>query len=229
MRIIREQEKRAFRDRHGSDDLSTPLAYELNCLREDEARLVSALVASARRNYIKNGVLQAVADLKSDTSDLLINNKQAEELIAQWLRDEDPSLEPTVKIGPDRSGNIRYATQAVVTFDWTARLQLREAIRTGIADVIEEATGIKAAEITEDKHFIDDLDIDSLSMVLIAVEVEDKYKVAVPDEDLASLYTVERVISYILQLACEQPVIALELTERISPQLVPVLHDYLSL
>lgn len=40
--------------------------------------------------------------------------------------------------------------------------------------------------MTIEKSFVDDLDIDSLSMVEIAVQMEDAYGVKIPDEDLAS-------------------------------------------
>ena len=48
---------------------------------------------------------------------------------------------------------------------------------TLIAEIIEEVTGIEPSEITPEKSFVDDLDIDSLSMVEIAVQTEDKYGV----------------------------------------------------
>ncbi|ADG99171.1 phosphopantetheine-binding protein [Segniliparus rotundus DSM 44985] len=73
-------------------------------------------------------------------------------------------------------------------------------IIAGIADIIEEVTGIEPSEITPEKSFIDDLDIDSLSMVEIAVQTEDKYGVTIPDEDLTSLRTVGDVVAYIQKL-----------------------------
>ena len=63
----------------------------------------------------------------------------------------------------------------------------QEEIIAGIAEIIEEVTGIEPSEITPEKSFVDDLDIDSLSMVEIAVQTEDKYGVKIPDEDLAGL------------------------------------------
>ena len=75
----------------------------------------------------------------------------------------------------------------------------------GIAEIIEEVTGIEPSEVTLDKAFIDDLDIDSLSMVEIAVQLEDKYGVKVPDEDLASLRTVGDAVAYIQKLEAENP------------------------
>ncbi|WP_072688427.1 meromycolate extension acyl carrier protein AcpM [Rhodococcus marinonascens] len=79
----------------------------------------------------------------------------------------------------------------------------QEDIITGLAEIIEEVTGIEPSEVTIDKSFVDDLDIDSLSMVEIAVQTEDKYGVKIPDEDLAGLRTVGDAVSYIQKLEAE--------------------------
>ena len=44
---------------------------------------------------------------------------------------------------------------------------------------------------------MDDLDIDSLSMVEIAVQAEDKFGVKIPDDELANLKTVGDAVNYI--------------------------------
>ncbi|BBY63442.1 meromycolate extension acyl carrier protein AcpM [Mycolicibacterium helvum] len=81
----------------------------------------------------------------------------------------------------------------------------QEVLVAGIAEIIEEVTGIEPAEVTIERSFVDDLDIDSLSMVEIAVQTEDKYGVKIPDEDLASLRTVGDVVAYLQQLAADNP------------------------
>ena len=81
----------------------------------------------------------------------------------------------------------------------------QQEIISGIAEIIEEVTGIEPSEITPEKSFVDDLDIDSLSMVEIAVQTEDKYGVKIPDEDLAGLRTVGDVVNYIQKLEEENP------------------------
>jgi len=81
----------------------------------------------------------------------------------------------------------------------------QEEIIAGIAEIIEEVTGIEPSEVTVDKSFVDDLDIDSLSMVEIAVQTEDKYGVKIPDEDLAGLRTVGDAVAYIQKLENENP------------------------
>ena len=72
-----------------------------------------------------------------------------------------------------------------------------EEIRTGLADIVEEVAGVAADDVTLDKSFVDDLDIDSLSMVEIAVAAQDKFGVEIPDDQLKDLKTVQDVIDYV--------------------------------
>ncbi|CAN5119068.1 meromycolate extension acyl carrier protein AcpM [soil metagenome] len=79
----------------------------------------------------------------------------------------------------------------------------QEEIIAELGQIVEEVTGIEPSEVTVDKSFVDDLDIDSLSMVEIAVQTEDKYGVKVPDEDLAGLRTFGDIVAYIQKLEAE--------------------------
>ena len=74
-------------------------------------------------------------------------------------------------------------------------------IQTGIAEIVQDIADIDAAEVTPDKSFVDDLDIDSLSMVEIAVQVEDRFGVKVPDDELANLKTVGDAVDYVAKAA----------------------------
>ncbi|WP_431956701.1 meromycolate extension acyl carrier protein AcpM [Nocardia lijiangensis] len=87
----------------------------------------------------------------------------------------------------------------------------QEEIVAGIAEIVEEVTGIDASEVVIEKSFVDDLDIDSLSLVEIAVQLEDKYAVKVPDEDLASLRTVGDAVAYVQKMEAEKPQLAAEM------------------
>ncbi|HEY1970187.1 MAG TPA: acyl carrier protein [Pseudonocardia sp.] len=72
-----------------------------------------------------------------------------------------------------------------------------EDILSGLAEIVEEIAGVDASEVTSEKSFVDDLDIDSLSMVEIAVQAEDKFGVKIPDDQLAELKTVGDAVDYI--------------------------------
>jgi acyl carrier protein len=72
-----------------------------------------------------------------------------------------------------------------------------QEILTGLAEIIDEIAGVPADEVSPDKNFVDDLDIDSLSMVEIAVAAQDKFGVEIPDDQLKDLKTVQDVINYV--------------------------------
>ncbi|MCA1185924.1 acyl carrier protein [Saccharopolyspora sp. 6V] len=76
-----------------------------------------------------------------------------------------------------------------------------EEIAQGLAGIVEEVAGVDADEVTVEKSFVDDLDIDSLSMVEIAVQAEDKFGVKIPDDELANLKTVGDAVDYITKNA----------------------------
>ena len=67
----------------------------------------------------------------------------------------------------------------------------------GLADILEEVAGVEPEKATEDKNFVDDLDVDSLSMVEVVVAAEEKFGVKIPDDDVQSLKTVGDAVSYI--------------------------------
>ncbi|GGV06111.1 acyl carrier protein [Actinomadura sp. LOL_016] len=73
-------------------------------------------------------------------------------------------------------------------------------ILEGLAKIIDDIVGIDKAEVTPEKNFIDDLDIDSLSMVEIAVAAQDEFGVEIPDDELRNLKTVQDVINFVQKL-----------------------------
>jgi acyl carrier protein len=72
-----------------------------------------------------------------------------------------------------------------------------ESVKDGLAEILEEVAGVLPADVTEDKTFTDDLDVDSLSMVEIALAAEERFGVKIPDDQLAQLKTVSDAVDYI--------------------------------
>ena len=56
---------------------------------------------------------------------------------------------------------------------------------------------IPAEDVQPDKAFIEDLDIDSLSMVEVVVAAEERFGVKIPDDEVKKLVTVGDAVSYI--------------------------------
>ena len=70
-------------------------------------------------------------------------------------------------------------------------------ILAGLAEILKEATAGAVQNVTAEKSFVEDLDIDSLTMVEIAVLTEEKLGVKIPEDKLANLKTVGDAVSYI--------------------------------
>lgn len=73
----------------------------------------------------------------------------------------------------------------------------KDEILTGLAELVNEETGIAADTVTADKSFTDDLDIDSISMMTIVVNAEEKFDVKIPDSEVENLKTVQDAIDFI--------------------------------
>ncbi|HEY2166062.1 MAG TPA: acyl carrier protein [Jatrophihabitantaceae bacterium] len=76
-----------------------------------------------------------------------------------------------------------------------------EDIRTGLATILNEVADVQPDDITDDKSFVDDLDVDSLSMVEVAMAAEEKFGVKIPDDELPKLKTVGDAVRYIAAAA----------------------------
>lgn len=73
----------------------------------------------------------------------------------------------------------------------------KNAILAGLAEIVEEETGLEAEEVQLEKSFTDDLDIDSISMMTIVVNAEEKFDVKIPDEEVKNLKTVNDAVEFI--------------------------------
>ena len=72
-----------------------------------------------------------------------------------------------------------------------------EEIREGLASILEEVADVSPGDVTDEKSFVDDLDVDSLSMVEVAMAAEEKFGVKIPDDELPKLKTVGDAVKYI--------------------------------
>ena len=76
-----------------------------------------------------------------------------------------------------------------------------QEILAGLGEIIDEVAGVPAEDVTPEKTFVEDLDIDSLSMVEIAVAAQDKFGVEIPDDQLKDLTTVQDVVTFVAKNA----------------------------
>lgn len=74
-----------------------------------------------------------------------------------------------------------------------------EEVLAGLAELVNDETGIAADTVELDKSFTDDLDIDSISMMTIVVNAEEKFDVKIPDDEVGNLKTVRDAVDYIVK------------------------------
>ncbi len=74
---------------------------------------------------------------------------------------------------------------------------MSQEVLEGLAVIVNEVAGVPLEDVQSDKSFVDDLDIDSLSMVEVVMAAEDKWGVKIPDEEVKNLKTVGDAVAYI--------------------------------
>jgi len=70
-------------------------------------------------------------------------------------------------------------------------------VLTGLAEVLEEVSGVTADKLTREATFQNDLEVDSLTMVEVVVACEERFGIRIPDEALENLKTVGDAIDFI--------------------------------
>ncbi|MBW4031767.1 MAG: acyl carrier protein [Acidobacteria bacterium] len=74
----------------------------------------------------------------------------------------------------------------------------QDEVLAGLAELINDETGIATDTVEMGKSFTDDLDIDSISMMTIVVNAEEKFDVKIPDEEVKNLQTVGDAVTFIV-------------------------------
>jgi acyl carrier protein len=77
----------------------------------------------------------------------------------------------------------------------------KDEIVSGLAEILEEVAGVNPEDVTEEKSFTEDLDVDSLSMVEVVVAAEEKFGVKIPDDEVQNLKTVGDAAHFVLKQA----------------------------
>lgn len=72
-----------------------------------------------------------------------------------------------------------------------------EQIVSDLAVILNEVAGVDQSKVSADKSFLDDLEVDSLSMVEVVMAAEDKFGVKIPDEEVKNLRTVGDAVTFI--------------------------------
>ena len=73
--------------------------------------------------------------------------------------------------------------------------EIRDSVKKSIARI----TNIDPAEISDHASYKDDLQLDSLTILEIAVDAEYQFQIKIPDEELSEIRTVEDTVNIVEQ------------------------------
>ena len=72
-----------------------------------------------------------------------------------------------------------------------------ESVFSELKDIIVEQLAVDPEEVTLEASFVEDLNADSLDLVELIMEIEEKFNIQVPDEVAEKIVTVNDAVEYI--------------------------------
>jgi acyl carrier protein len=74
----------------------------------------------------------------------------------------------------------------------------RDKVVEDIRQILVEQLGVEPDEVREEASFQEDLNADSLDLVELIMEMEDRFKLKIPDEDAEKISTVGDAVDYVV-------------------------------
>ncbi len=74
----------------------------------------------------------------------------------------------------------------------------RQEALTALREVAVEVLSVEPDVVTEDARFKEDLDADSLDLVELVMGLEERFDIAVPEEDLENVTTVGQAVDLVM-------------------------------
>lgn len=73
-----------------------------------------------------------------------------------------------------------------------------------IISIIADVSGYDGEDIKLDTKLADELEIDSIKAIEIAVAIEKKYKISIRDEDIPNIITPRQIVDLTIRLVAEK-------------------------
>ncbi len=80
----------------------------------------------------------------------------------------------------------------------------RDEALAAIRDVAVEVLSVEPETVVESARFAEDLDADSLDLVELVMGLEERFDVAIPEEDLEGVATVGNAVDLVLAKAAQR-------------------------
>jgi acyl carrier protein len=69
--------------------------------------------------------------------------------------------------------------------------------RQKVVSLVAERMGVDEDQITDDTHFVNDLQSDSMDMAELVIDLEEAFDISISDEEAQQIETVGQAIAYI--------------------------------
>ncbi len=77
---------------------------------------------------------------------------------------------------------------------------IEEAIAEAVRKVIAEVACVDIASVTDDTKLVDDLELDSIELVNVAMDLEESLDIEIPDSEINAAMTVGQVIDAVKKI-----------------------------
>ena len=74
---------------------------------------------------------------------------------------------------------------------------MSDEIRDKVVNLVAERMGVEPDQITENTHFVNDLQSDSLDMAELVIDLEEEFDLTISDEEAQKIETVGEAIAHI--------------------------------
>ena len=74
---------------------------------------------------------------------------------------------------------------------------MSETIKDKVVNLVAERMGVEPDQITEETHFVNDLQSDSLDMAELVIDLEEAFDLSISDEEAQKIETVGQAIKHI--------------------------------
>ncbi|NOY64253.1 MAG: acyl carrier protein [Nitrospirae bacterium] len=81
---------------------------------------------------------------------------------------------------------------------------MADNVQKEIISIVSDVTGFEPEEISLESNFYDDLEVDSIKAIEIAVAIEKRFKVTVRDEEIPNITTVKQAVDIVEKLLEEK-------------------------
>jgi len=73
----------------------------------------------------------------------------------------------------------------------------RKEIEAQVKEILAKELGVDLKKVTDDRSLVNDLGMDSFNAVEITFELENKFGIGIPDEEIKNIKIVNDIVEYI--------------------------------